>query len=84
MTENGGYNNNNNNNDDNDDEGKKMSVYLQTLHSGDRSDWRWHGAHPLVESVFCLISADDCPGGPIIYNLLVGFFGAWRSLGRKQ
>lgn len=61
-----------------------MPANLQTLHSGDGSDWRRHRAHPLVESVFRLISADDRPGGPIINNLLVGFFGARRSLGRKQ
>lgn len=42
------------------------------------------GTHALVESVFGLVCADDCPGGAVIDHLLVGFLGAWSGLEEGQ
>lgn len=38
------------------------------------------GAHALVESVFGLVCADDCPGGAVVDHLLVWFLWAWSGL----
>lgn len=37
-------------------------------------------AHALVESVFGLVCADDCPGGAVVDHLLVWFLWAWSGL----
>lgn len=39
------------------------------------------GAHALVEGVFGLVCADDCPGGAVVDHLLVWFLWAWSGLG---
>lgn len=41
-------------------------------------------AHALVESVFGLVCADDCPGGAVIDHLLVWFLWAWSGLEEGQ
>lgn len=39
-------------------------------------------AHALVEGVFGLVRADDCPGGAVVDHLLVRFLWAWSGLSR--
>lgn len=41
-------------------------------------------AHALVESVFGLVRANDCPGGAVVDHLLVGFLWAWSGLEEER